>query len=103
MRLTLFFNDWQTLFVLIAVIDALSDTSYVWIMLCQCHLQIHCYGYAEHCAREAMKIIQKQSVDENIKDLLLSILVKSLSLQDEEEKLKEAVYRYNKVRQTFCV
>ena len=72
-------------------------------MLCQCHLQIHCYGDAEHCAREAMKIIQKQSVDENIKDLLLSILVKSLSLQDEEEKLKEAVDRCNKVRQTFCV
>lgn len=73
------------------VIDALSDTSYVWILLCQCHLQTHCYSDAEHCAREAMKTNQKQAVDEKVQNLLLTFLVKSLSLQNEEEKLREAV------------
>jgi hypothetical protein len=48
-----------------------------------------------------MKTIQKQAVDENVQSLLLSILVKSLSLQNEEEKLKEAVDICIKVRQTF--
>jgi hypothetical protein len=38
-----------------------------------------------------MNTIQKQAVDENVQNLLLSILVKSLSLQNEEEKLREAV------------
>jgi len=48
-----------------------------------------------------MKTIQKQAVDENVQSLLLSLLVKSLSLQNEEEKLKEAVDKCIKVRQTF--
>jgi hypothetical protein len=48
-----------------------------------------------------MKTIQKQAVDENVQNLLLTILVKSLSLQNEEEKLREAVDTCVKVRQTF--
>jgi hypothetical protein len=48
-----------------------------------------------------MKTIQKQAVGENVQSLLLSILVKSLSLQNEEEKLREAVDKCIKVRQTF--
>jgi len=89
------------LFLLIAVINALSDTSYVWILLCQCHLQTHCYSDAEHCAREAITVIQKQAVGENVWSLLLNNLVKSLSLQNEEEKLREAVDKCIMVRQIF--
>jgi hypothetical protein len=48
-----------------------------------------------------VKTIQKQVVDENVQSLLLGILVKSLSMQNEEEKLREAVDKCIKVRQTF--
>jgi hypothetical protein len=48
-----------------------------------------------------MKTNQKQAVDEKVQNLLLTFLVKSLSLQNEEEKLREAVDTCVKVRQTF--
>jgi len=48
-----------------------------------------------------MTAIQKQAVGENVQSLLLNILVKSLSLQNEEEKLREAVDKCVTVRQIF--
>jgi len=48
-----------------------------------------------------MTTIQKQAVDENVQNLLLNVLVKSLSLQNEEEKLREAVDKCIMVRQIF--
>lgn len=48
-----------------------------------------------------MIAIQKQAVGENVQSLLLNILVKSLSMQNEEEKLREAVEKSITVRQIF--
>jgi len=48
-----------------------------------------------------MTTIQKQAVDENVQNLLLNVLVKSLSLQNEEEKLRETVDKCITVRQIF--
>jgi len=50
-----------------------------------------------------MKMVKKKAVDENLQNLLLIILVKSLSLQNEEEKLREAVDKCTKVRQVLYI
>jgi hypothetical protein len=86
-------------FLLIAVIGALSQSSCVWVLLCQCYLHTHRYSDAEHCAKEALKIIAKDTVGENLQNLVLTFLVKSLSYQNEEEKLREAVEKCTKVTQ----
>jgi hypothetical protein len=85
-------------FLLFSVIGAISQSSYVWMLLCQCYLHTHRYSDAEHCAKEALKIIMKETFDENLQNLVLTFLVKSLSLQNEEEKLREAVEKCTKVR-----
>jgi hypothetical protein len=41
----------------------------------------------------------KNTVDENLQNLVLTLLVKSLSLQNEEKKLREAVEKCTEVSQ----
>ena len=85
-------------FVSIPVVGVLSQSCYVWILLCQCYLYIHCYADAEHCAKEALQIITKQDEVEHLQNFVFVLLVKSLSLQIEDEKLKETVTQCVKVR-----
>ncbi|KAJ9592014.1 hypothetical protein L9F63_001453, partial [Diploptera punctata] len=81
----------ESLDILKQVVGALSQSCYVWILLCRCYLFMHCCADAEYCAKEALRIIKKQDVDEHLQNFVLALLVKSLSLQMDEEKLKEAV------------
>jgi hypothetical protein len=85
-------------FLLFSVIGAISQSSYVWMLLCQCYLHTHRYSDAEHCANEALKSIIKETVHEKLQNLVLTFLVKSLSLQNEEEKLRGAVEKCTEVR-----
>ena len=80
------------------VVKCLSYSCYVWILLCRCYLYMHCCADAEHCAREALQIISKEDLHENLENFVLALLVKSLSLQAEEDKLKDAISECLKVR-----
>ncbi|XP_069681678.1 tetratricopeptide repeat protein 37 [Periplaneta americana] len=79
------------------VIGALSQSCHAWILLCRCYLSTQCYIDAEHCVREALKVMSKQAADDGLRTLLLILLVRSLSFQDEEDKLKETVNTCTKI------
>ncbi|GLH08653.1 Tetratricopeptide repeat protein 37 [Gryllus bimaculatus] len=74
------------------VLSVMPTSYYIWALLCQCYSSIYCYVDSEHCASEALRLMDNQNIsNSSLHSVVNIVLIRSLSYQSDPSKLLRAV------------